>query len=67
MKLTLDPLDLRPEFQEKTEKGLNKSISTSQITFCHFTDMVQIAICTVGEAVFYSWDHKTHNVIYPPR
>lgn len=58
MKLTLDRLDLRKEY---------KDISCSKTKFGHFSDKAQVAIRTVGRAVFYEYDRSSYNAIYPPK
>ncbi len=57
MKLTLDRLDLRPEFRE---------ISCSQTRFEHFKQSVQWAIADVGRATFWEYNHDNYNAVHPP-
>lgn len=67
MKLELDPLDLKPGWQEKGgENGIDQKCNTRDITFEKFPTRVQLAIKAVGRAVFYAWDRKTYNAICPP-
>ena len=54
MKLTVDRLDLKPEFKD-TNCSLTK--------FEHFLPDVQNAIKTVGHAVFWEYDKSSYNRI----
>lgn len=65
MRLTLDPQDLAPEHQTKTHLDIDQACSTSKVHFGMFTPGVQRAITAAGRAVFYAWDRRTHNAIYP--
>ena len=56
MKLTLDRVDLKPEYQK---------INCSQTKFEHFYPSVQQAIKVVGKAQFVDWGGENHNAIYP--
>lgn len=58
MKLTLDRMDLRPEF-ENMNCGLTK--------FEHFTATAQGVIAAVGKGTFREFDGSNYNVIYPPK
>ena len=66
MKVTLDPQDLRPEFQTQTKKGVDQKLSTREITFDMLEEKAQQVVAIAGEALFYSWDRKTYNNILPP-
>ncbi len=67
MKLTLDPLDLKSEFQEQTDHGIDQKIASRDVTFDKLTKEAQKAVKAVGQATFYAWDHKTYGAIYPPK
>ena len=63
MRLTLDPLDLKPEHRDKDRAKLN----TSKVRFQHFTGQTQKAIVAAGRATYYAWDRQTYNAILPPK
>lgn len=65
--LTLDPSDLKPEFQEGEGPGLNQKISTRDVTFEKLNEKAQKLVEIIGRAVFYAWDRQTYNAVYPPR
>jgi hypothetical protein len=56
MKLTLDRLDLKPEY---------RNINCSKTKFEHFTIEAQRAIREVGCAQFREYDGSNYNAIYP--
>lgn len=58
MKLTLDRMDLLPEYEQ---------LSTSKTKFEHFNDEAKTAIIAVGKAIFQSYDRELYNAIYAPR
>lgn len=58
MKLTLDRLDLRPEFED---------ISFRKSKFEHFNESAQRAIVYVGRATFQAYDRSNYNAIYAPK
>ena len=60
MRLTLDPLDLRPEFEDE-------GIPTSQVRFKHFKPEAQKAIRAAGGAIYYTWERDNYNSIRPPK
>jgi hypothetical protein len=64
MKLTLDPLDLDPQYQIRDGRNVDQAISTRDITFHHLSPEAQAAVRAVGKATFRSWDGQTYNVIY---
>jgi len=64
MKLLLDPLDLKPEFLDDDK---NQKCSTRNVTFEKLNEQSQNAVIAVSQAIFYAWDRKTHNAIYPPK
>jgi len=57
MKLTLDRIDLKPEFRD---------INCSQTMFSHFKDDVQTAIVSAGGATFWEYDRRNYNAILIP-
>jgi hypothetical protein len=57
MKLTIDRLDMKPEYRE---------INCSLTRFEHFTDETQKAIIAAGRAQFREFDGRNYNAIYPP-
>ena len=69
MKLTLDPLDLKEEFQRKDAEGtsIDQACNTRDVDFEKLRTEVQEAIRAVGRATFYAWDRQTYNAIYPPK
>lgn len=67
MKLELDPLDLRSEFQEKDRRGLDQACNTRDVTFEKLSEAAQVAVRAVGRGVFYAWDRQTYNAVYPPK
>lgn len=62
MKLELDPLDLKPKFQEDGDQA----ISTREIAFSHLREEAQKAVSMVGWAMFFFFNRETYNAIYPP-
>ena len=62
MRLTLDPKDLKPEFQKHDDS----TISASKVTFEHLNPTAQNAVRAVGRATYYAWGGETYNAIYPP-
>lgn len=66
MKLELDPMDLKPEFQTGKGYSVDQKISARDIKFDMFKDDIQAAIIAVGGATFYAWDKQTYNAIAPP-
>lgn len=67
MKLELDPLDLKPEYQRKTLHSVDQVCSTREVSFDKLKPQVQTAVRAVGAATFFAWDRKTYNAIYPPQ
>ncbi len=67
MKLTLDPSDLKPEFQVGEGDSADQAIPTTEVVFDKLTEKAQKAVQLVGKATFQSWDRKTHNRVYPPK
>ena len=66
MKLILDPMDLKREYQKGEGGEVDQAISTRDVTFGTLNDQAQRAVTVVGRATFYAWDHQTYNAIYPP-
>jgi hypothetical protein len=66
MNLTLDPLDLKPEFQRKVEGGVDQAIYTENVGFEHLSDQAQTAVRIVGHGTFHDY-HYAWNAIYPPK
>lgn len=62
MILTLNPVDLKPEFQ----RGGNQAINDREVTFEHLNPAAQNAVRAVGQAMFYGWS-QTCKAIYPPK
>lgn len=67
MHLTLDPLDLAPQFQKKVGGYIDQAINTSQVTFEKLNPRAQAAVVAVGKGTFHSLDDQTHNAIYAPK
>ena len=66
MKLTLDPLDLKPKYQTETAEGTDQACNTSQVTFDKLNPEAQAAVCAAGGATFHSFDRRTYITIHPP-
>ena len=76
MHLTLDPLDLRPEFQRRVKvddrEVVEPAINHHAAKFKHFADDAQAAIRAVGQAKYQDWDRgpgigRAYNAVYPPK
>lgn len=68
MKLELDPIDLKPEYQTKdSEGGIDQKCNTRDVVFDKLNEQAQCAVRAVGKAVFHAWDRRTYNAIYPPK
>ena len=67
MELTPNPSDLRPEYQRKTDRGVDQAVNTSQTSFKMFNHQAQAAIRAAGRAVFHAFDGMTYNAIYPSK
>ena len=67
MRLTLDPLDLKPEFQIRGEHGIDQICNSSEVTFEKLTDPAQAAVRAVGQGLFKAWDGRTYKNILPPK
>ena len=68
MKIELDPMDLKPKYQENSgTPAVDQNLSTSQIRFAHLNERAQQVVTAAGCAVFRAWDRLTYNVIYPPK
>lgn len=67
MKLTLDPVDLKPEFQTRGEHGyIDQAINTSQVRFEHLDEKAQKAVRVVGRGTFFNWAGDIYNAIDAP-
>ena len=66
MQLLLDPMDLKPKFQQGKGGSVDQNISTRDVTFDKLNEQAQQAVAIVGRATFYAWDKQTYNAIYPP-
>ena len=64
MQLFLDPLDLRPEFQEGEAGDIDQAISTRDVKFHTLNEQAQAAVRIVGRGIFYSWDRQTYNAVF---
>jgi hypothetical protein len=65
--VTLDPTDLKPEFQTGSGYGVDQKISTREVTFEKLNERAQQIVKAAGRAMFYSWDRQTYNAVYPPK
>jgi len=65
--VTLDPLDLKPEFLSGGKGNLDQNISTREVTFDKLNEKAQKIVLAAGRAVFYSWDKQRYNAVYPPK
>ena len=63
MHLTLDPADLKPEFQEITDNGVDQAINTRDVTFEKLSDEAQAAVRAVGQGTFYAWDRRQAYIV----
>jgi len=67
MKLELDPMDLKAEFQRGTGGDVNQACSTRDVNFDKLNEQAQAAVKVVGRATFYAWDRQTYNAVYPTK
>ena len=68
MDLTLNPNDLKREFQRELDFGnLDQAIQTREVTFDKLNEKAQKAVLAVGRATYYSWSGRTYNAVYAPK
>ena len=67
MKLELDPLDLKPEYQRGVGSDIDQACSTRDVTFDKLNEQAQTAVSVVGRGTFYAWDRRTYNSVSPPK
>ena len=62
--VTLDPSDLRPEYQIVKGRKVAQNIPTSDVNYFKLNKKAQNLVDIVGQATFYSRDRKTFTVVY---
>jgi hypothetical protein len=69
MKLTFDPLDLKPEHlrADGTPGSPHPLLSAREVTFDALTTESQKVLSVAGRGVYWSWDRSSYNAVFPPK
>lgn len=67
MDVTLNPRDLDPKYLRKVGDNVEMAISISEVTFDKLTPVAQAVVRAAGRATFFSWDRRTHTVVFAPK